>query len=175
MVIYNQSVLLFSFLYCYINDNFDGIYNWQNDYDDVGTPALHVDESRISELSAAFQDSNDIYDDVMSPSCAEDACTSNETEICDSRAKQGSNEPSVVNEYSSVDEDVDVASSNDQDDVYDDVGLPSEERVNSLYTGSTMGSILGPSWVYGKESEWEDLEESTTIGLTQFGSKCYTW
>ncbi|XP_043513984.1 uncharacterized protein LOC122530768 isoform X1 [Frieseomelitta varia] len=145
----------------------------QNDYDDVGTPVLHVDESHISELSAAFQDSNDIYDDVMGPSCAEDACTSNEAEICDSKAKQGSNEPSVANEYSSVDEDIDVASSNDQD-VYDDVGLPSEERVNSLYTGSTMGSILGPSWTCGKESEWEDLEDSTTIGLSQFESKYYT-
>ena len=139
----------------------------------MGTPVLH-DESHISELSAAFQDSNDIYDDVMGPSCAEDACTSNETEICDSKAKQGSNDPSVANEYSSVDEDIDVASSNDQD-VYDDVGLPSEERVNSLYTGSTMGSILGPSWTCGKESEWEDLEDSTTIGLSQFESKYYTW
>ncbi|KOX79288.1 hypothetical protein WN51_09090 [Melipona quadrifasciata] len=145
----------------------------QNDYDDVGTPVLHIDESRISELSAAFQDS-DIYDDVMGPSCAEDACRSNETEICDSEAKQGSNEPSVANEYSSVDEDIDVASSKDQD-VYDDVGLPSEERVNSLYTGSTIGSILGPSWTCGKESEWEDLEDSTTIGLSQFESKYHTW
>lgn len=144
----------------------------QNDYDDVGTPVLHIDENHISELSAAFQDS-DIYDDVMGPSCAEDACRSNETEIYDSEAKQGSNEPSVANEYSSVDEDIDVASSNDQD-VYDDVGLPSEERVNSLYTGSTIGSILGPSWTCGKESEWEDLEDSTTIGLSQFESKYYT-
>ena len=40
--------------------------------------------------------------------------------------------------------------------VYDDVGLPSEERVNSLYAGSTTGSILG------KESEWEDLEDPAT-------------
>lgn len=141
----------------------------------MGTPVLHVDENHIGELSAAFQDSNVIYDDVIGPSCAEDTCTNNETEICDSKAKQESNEPSVANEYSSVDEDIDVASSNNDQDVYDDVGLPSEERVNSLYTGSTMGSILGPSWTCGKESEWEDLEDSTTIGLPQFESNYYTW
>lgn len=53
----------------------------------------------------------------------------------------------------------DDALDNDQDN-YDDVGLPGEERVNSLYAGSTTGSILGSNWTNGKESEWEDLEES---------------
>lgn len=139
----------------------------------MGTPdALHVNENRINESSTAFQDSDDIYDDVMGPSCAVDDFKDNEIEICDNEAKQESSELFVTNEYSSVDENIDV-SNNDQD-VYDDVGLPSEERVNSLYTGSTIGSILGSSWMCGKESEWEDLEDSTMIGLSQFANKYYT-
>ncbi|XP_060816416.1 uncharacterized protein LOC132907382 [Bombus pascuorum] len=147
--------------------------NQEDDYDDVGTPdALHVDENRISESSTAFQDSDDIYDDVMGPSCAENDFKDNKMGICDNEVKQESSELFVANEYSSVDENIDV-SNNDQD-VYDDVGLPSEERVNSLYTGSTIGSILGSSWMYGKESEWEDLEDSTMIGLSQFPNKYYT-
>ncbi|XP_050470396.1 uncharacterized protein LOC126863838 isoform X1 [Bombus huntii] len=147
--------------------------NQEDDYDDVGTPdALHVTENRISESSTAFQDSDDIYDDVMGPSCAVNDFKDNEIEICDNEAKQESSELFVTNEYSSVDENIDV-SNNDQD-VYDDVGLPSEERVNSLYTGSTIGSILGSSWMCGKESEWEDLEDSTMIGLSQFANKYYT-
>ncbi|XP_033206584.2 ephexin isoform X3 [Bombus vancouverensis nearcticus] len=147
--------------------------NQEDDYDDVGTPdALHVTENRISESSTAFQDSDDIYDDVMGPSCAVTDFKDNEIEICDNEAKQESSELFVTNEYSSVDENIDV-SNNDQD-VYDDVGLPSEERVNSLYTGSTIGSILGSSWMCGKESEWEDLEDSTMIGLSQFANKYYT-
>ncbi|XP_012241266.1 uncharacterized protein LOC100749682 isoform X1 [Bombus impatiens] len=147
--------------------------NQEDDYDDVGTPdALHVTENRISESSTAFQDSDDIYDDVMGPSCAVNDFKDNEIEICDNEAKQESSELFVTNEYSSVDENIDV-SNNDQD-VYDDVGLPSEERVNSLYTGSTIGSILGSSWMCGKESEWEDLEDSSMIGLSQFANKYYT-
>ncbi|XP_068988733.1 uncharacterized protein Exn isoform X3 [Bombus flavifrons] len=147
--------------------------NQEDDYDDVGTPdALHVNDNRISESPTAFQDSDDIYDDVMGPSCAVNDFKDNEIEICDNEVKQESSELFVTNEYSSVDENIDV-SNNDQD-VYDDVGLPSEERVNSLYTGSTIGSILGSSWMCGKESEWEDLEDSTMIGLSQFANKYYT-
>lgn len=139
----------------------------------MGTPdALHVNENRISESSTAFQDSDDIYDDVMGPSCAGNDFKDNKIEICDNEVKQESSELFVTNEYSSVDENIDV-SKNDQD-VYDDVGLPSEERVNSLYTGSTIGSILGSSLMCGKESEWEDLEDSTMIGLSQFANKYYT-
>ncbi|XP_050581442.1 uncharacterized protein LOC126917995 isoform X2 [Bombus affinis] len=147
--------------------------NQEDDYDDVGTPnASHVNENRISESSTAFQDSDDIYDDVMGPSCAGDDFKDNKIETCDNEVKQESSELFVTNEYSSVDENIDV-SNNDQD-VYDDVGLPSEERVNSLYTGSTIGSILGSSWMCGKESEWEDLEDSPMIGLSQFANKYYT-
>lgn len=129
-----------------------------------------IDENRIDELSTTFQDSDDIYDDVVSPSNKGNA--DNESENRDDETKE-KNEQFIINEYSSVNEDTD-ALENDRD-VYDDVGLPSEERVNSLYTGSTMDSILRASWqnVYGKESEWEDLEDSTTIGLPYLTNKYY--
>lgn len=127
----------------------------------MGTPVSRTDGNhRIDESSAAFQDFDDIYDDVMGPSYAGNVFANNEREIRDDETK-GDDELFVSNEYSSVDEDTDITLNNDRD-VYDDVGLPSEERVNSLYTGSTMGSILGSTWAYGKESEWEDLDDSTT-------------
>jgi len=66
------------------------------------------------------------------------------------------------NEYSSVDCESHLnEEERDELDVYDDVGLPGEERVNSLYAGSTPGSVLGLISVNGKESEWEDLEEAS--------------
>lgn len=67
------------------------------------------------------------------------------------------------NEYSSVDcENYLGEEEQDELGVYDDVGLPlGEERVNSLYAGSTPGSVLGLTSMNGKESEWEDLEEAS--------------
>jgi len=65
------------------------------------------------------------------------------------------NEYSSVNCESYLDEE-----EQDELGVYDDVGLPhGEERVNSLYAGSTPGSVLGLTSMNSKESEWEDLEE----------------
>lgn len=68
---------------------------------------------------------------------------------------------SMNNEYSSVDCESHLSEEErDELGVYDDVGLPpGEERVNSLYAGSTPGSVLGLTSLNGKESEWEDLEE----------------
>ncbi|XP_072745252.1 uncharacterized protein Exn [Anoplolepis gracilipes] len=68
---------------------------------------------------------------------------------------------SMNNEYSSVDCESHLREEErDELGVYDDVGLPpGEERVNSLYAGSTPGSVLGLTSMNGKESEWEDLEE----------------
>ncbi|GAB1869338.1 Ephexin-1 [Camponotus japonicus] len=68
---------------------------------------------------------------------------------------------STNNEYSSVDCESHLSEEErDELGVYDDVGLPpGEERVNSLYAGSTPGSVLGLTSLNGKESEWEDLEE----------------
>ncbi|XP_036139252.1 uncharacterized protein LOC105828598 isoform X2 [Monomorium pharaonis] len=79
------------------------------------------------------------------------------------------------NEYSSVDCESQLGEGEEEDErdelgVYDDVGLPpsGEERVNSLYAGSTPGSVLGlaTSTTNGKESEWEDLEE------VSYASRC---
>lgn len=72
---------------------------------------------------------------------------------------------SANNEYSNVDESYLEVDEQNELDVYDDVGLPSDERVNSLYSGSTPGSVLGLTSMMnnGKESEWEDLEEVSNI------------
>ncbi|EZA54358.1 Ephexin-1 [Ooceraea biroi] len=69
------------------------------------------------------------------------------------------------NEYSSVDcESYLGEEERDELGVYDDVGLPhGEERVNSLYAGSAPGSVLGLTSMNGKESEWEDLEEVSSV------------
>ncbi|KAG5312698.1 NGEF protein, partial [Acromyrmex insinuator] len=86
-----------------------------------------------------------------------------ETSRFDSTANDDQYFSTTNNEYSSVDceSHLNEEEREDELDVYDDVGLPGEERVNSLYAGSTPGSVLGLISVNGKESEWEDLEEAT--------------
>lgn len=70
---------------------------------------------------------------------------------------------SISNDYSSVEEGLnDFEAGQDDDTLYDDVELPSQDRVNSLYAGSSSGSQLG-SLYNGKESEWEDLEEPAPV------------
>ncbi|XP_076547752.1 ephexin isoform X2 [Osmia lignaria lignaria] len=146
------------------------LINQDDDYDDVGLPTTSTDESS-TVLEPTRRDSESIYDDVVTLLSPID-----DPEVTDSRNVTG-NDNTVIqkdqtqenddyhlfegNNYSSVDDEEtgDDALDNDQDD-YDDVGLPGEERVNSLYAGSTAGSILGSTWTNGKESEWEDLEES---------------
>ncbi|CAK9798682.1 NGEF [Anthophora quadrimaculata] len=140
----------------------------EDNYDDVGIPVSHADGSRIGHLTPAFEDSDSIYDDVMVP-CnmenIENLFTRNQREMYEDESKEEDGSYlSDTNQYSSVDENTDDTLDQDQD-VYDDVGLPSQERVNSLYAGSTTGSILGSTSINGKESEWEDLEESPTIAL----------
>ncbi|XP_076757869.1 ephexin isoform X2 [Xylocopa sonorina] len=138
------------------------IISEEDDYDDVGIPSSRVDGNRLDDPSTAFEDADDIYDDVMGPSYASKVFADNEKETDKQEAKEGEDGCLFdTNDYSSVDEDIHDMLDNDQD-VYDDVGLPSEERVNSLYAGSTTCSILGSTWMNGKESEWEDLEDSAT-------------
>ncbi|XP_018363032.1 PREDICTED: uncharacterized protein LOC108761149 isoform X1 [Trachymyrmex cornetzi] len=85
-----------------------------------------------------------------------------ETSRFDSTANDDQYFSTTNNEYSSVDCESHLnEEERDELDVYDDVGLPGEERVNSLYAGSTPGSVLGLISVNGKESEWEDLEEAS--------------
>ncbi|KOC62560.1 hypothetical protein WH47_04221 [Habropoda laboriosa] len=143
----------------------------EDNYDDVGTPVSHSDGSCINQLSTAFEDFDSIYDGVMAPCNMENVFVRNQTEMYEKESKQENDSHlSENNQYSSVDENTDDTQDNDQD-VYDDVGLPSQERVNSLYAGSTTGSILGSTSANGKESEWEDLEESTTISLSYHADK----
>ncbi|XP_076244099.1 ephexin isoform X2 [Calliopsis andreniformis] len=142
-----------------------------DDYDDVGLPTIPKNE--YSAVEASPEDFDSIYDDVEAPSDKKNGPTSGTIVDEKSMSKDAGNVNTenrgdesgdgdshylfVVNEYSSVDEESDETQ-DDEQGVYDDVGLPSEERVNSLYAGSTTGSI------FGKESEWEDLDDST-IGL----------
>ncbi|XP_029044050.2 uncharacterized protein LOC114876573 isoform X2 [Osmia bicornis bicornis] len=146
------------------------LINQDDDYDDVGLPTASTDESS-TVLQPTRRDSESIYDDVVTLLSPID-----DPEVTDSRNVTANDNTEIQkdqtqenddynlfegNNYSSVDDEEtgDDALDNDQDD-YDDVGLPGEERVNSLYAGSTAGSILGSTWTNGKESEWEDLEES---------------
>ena len=85
--------------------------------------------------------------------CTEQQKTENEEESPNYEHQ----ETSISNEYSNVEEDEKDRKDSEQG-VYDDVGLPSQERVNSLYAGSSAGSQPG-STSNGKESEWEDLED----------------
>ncbi|CAK9828770.1 NGEF [Anthophora retusa] len=143
----------------------------EDNYDDVGIPVSRADGSRIGHLSPAFEDSDSIYDDVMAPCNMENLFARNQREMYEDESKEEDGSYlSDTNQYSSVDENTDDTLDQDQD-VYDDVGLPSQERVNSLYAGSTTGSILGSTSINGKESEWEDLEESPTIALPYLANK----
>ncbi|XP_076671307.1 ephexin isoform X2 [Andrena cerasifolii] len=148
--------------------------NQEDDYDDVGLPANLTNGSYTTEPTCTDLDS--IYDDVMVPSDAENARTnllprevsaekdsteSSNVEISEDKSSEGNwHYLSTANEYSSVDEEEMDEMQDEEQGVYDDVGLPSEERVNSLYAGSTTGSILG------KESEWEDLDDPTAATAT---------
>ncbi|CAL7941653.1 unnamed protein product [Xylocopa violacea] len=138
------------------------VISQEDAYDDVGIPLSSINGNRNVDPPTVFEDADDIYDDVMGPSYTRKVFADNEKETDKQETKEGENGCLfVTNDYSSVDEDIDDMLDNDQD-VYDDVGLPSEERVNSLYAGSTTCSILGSTWMNGKESEWEDLEDSAT-------------
>ncbi|XP_076634952.1 ephexin isoform X2 [Colletes latitarsis] len=145
-------------------------------YDDVGSPMARVDEDCTDESTSKCSDC--IYDDIMAVGDAiegpvshlqqhESSMFTDNVSWSKNTARKGNGEIRgdessqmdghylfVTNEYSSVDEDTDEMQ-DDEQGVYDDVGLPSMEKVNSLYAGSTTGSIVG------KESEWEDVEDST--------------
>ncbi|XP_011303817.1 uncharacterized protein Exn isoform X2 [Fopius arisanus] len=132
-------------------------------YDDVGPPLTSVKISP-SAVDYHHDDDDQVYDDVMPPSNLS-LRRSTQGENCDSNPSNLQGFPTgekdncgedliyMRNDYSSVDEDAD-----DEDTLYDDVGVNCQSRVNSLYAASTIVSQAESS--YGKESEWEDLEES---------------
>lgn len=142
-----------------------------------------------NEVSVDTPDCEEIYDDVVPPSFKQDkskAVDESDYLIPETNDEASRREPLVElratskaratettnddqyfsatnNEYSSVDCESHLGEEErDELGVYDDVGLPAgEERVNSLYAGSTPGSVLGLTSMNGKESEWEDLEEAS--------------
>lgn len=132
------------------NEKFDNVY------DDVMPRSFQM-EQHFSSTSTL-----EINDYLIMKSKVENE--KNEFEKKDDSEKSSNYENYAVdNDYSSVDEDDDndndeIKEENEQG-VYDDVDLPCQERVNSLYAGSSTGSQPGSS-LNGKESEWEDLEDA---------------
>lgn len=154
----------------------------------MGPPINREDK----ELAVITEDCEEIYDDVMPPASQRsnsgvtecdypipktvDKVSSKES-LVDLRAtSKGHAEAPYLspsdnqyfttdNEYSNVDETDPSEEEQDELGVYDDVGPPepAEERVNSLYAGSTPGYVLGSTSMNGKESEWEDVEEVSSI------------
>ncbi|XP_044579012.1 uncharacterized protein LOC123261466 isoform X2 [Cotesia glomerata] len=178
------------------DDEYDDVgspspYVLDDTYDDVGVPELRVNGSVNNE-------DEQVYDDVMlvrdplpakvptiekensGSSCSSsgsgnehdknaDKVSANKTQVVTGRnfkeieKEEYEEEHDLIymrNDYSTVDEDAD-----DEVTVYDDVGVVlCESRVNSIYAGSINISQLDPS----KESEWEDLDENSSInGLSK--------
>ncbi|XP_076291782.1 uncharacterized protein LOC143214502 isoform X2 [Lasioglossum baleicum] len=128
----------------------------EEQYDDVVSAWGTLKKEEDPPISTDVDDG--IYDDVVCPRNV--TSPEKESEKNEETGREDDDHYlSIANEYSSVEEEDADEMLDYEQGVYDDVGLPTEERVNSLYAGSTTGSILG------KESEWEDLEEPTTSPL----------
>ncbi|XP_025163232.1 uncharacterized protein LOC105188492 [Harpegnathos saltator] len=166
----------------------------ESDYDDVGPPKIREDE-KLAVISndceeiyddvmpAAFKrDNSAVEKNNQSVSKAVDEESNKEQQpLVELRAtSRGRAEASLFassddryftmnNEYSKVDEADLGEEERDELDVYDDVGLPepAEERVNSLYAGSTPGCVFGLPSTNGKESEWEDVEDVSSVSRCQ--------
>lgn len=149
----------------------DEFFCQESHYDDVGPPT-----ARLEVEASSDKDGEGIYDDVMPPldqveasSCKEPLLELRATPKDRAAEMPTTNDDryfsTTNNEYSSVLDCESHLGEEEREDelgVYDDVGLlPGEERVNSLYAGSAPGSVLGLTSMNGKESEWEDLEESS--------------
>lgn len=145
-------------------------FNHQDEtYDDVGVSQSFGNGLLFTDDYHEVDDQ--VYDDVMPPSVD---LSSQENKTIDNdnvsqHVELGNNKEAINlknlvldedkdfiymsnNNYSLVDEDAD-----DEDTLYDDVGVSCESRVNSIYAGSLNATQLDPS----KESEWEDVEESS--------------
>ncbi|XP_014609615.1 PREDICTED: uncharacterized protein LOC106789693 isoform X3 [Polistes canadensis] len=151
-------------------------FSQEEDYDDVGPPernTLLIDEKSNDEKSND-EILDDTYDDVLAPLLN---ATEDEFETL-FEENEGKKECLINNDYSSVED------GNDERDIYDDVGCPiGEERVNSLYGGSMVASLLGSVLANSKESEWEDVDDFTNALPCQHDctcenngeSQCNTW
>jgi len=139
-------------------------------YDDVMPPSLKQDSLKVDKSDHLTPKANDEVSCKESPVELQATSKNHVTEM-PSRFSPTANDDqyfSTNNEYYSVDCESHLdEKERDKMGVYDDVGLPTgEERINSLYAGSTSGSVLGLTSMNGKESEWEDLEE------TSYASRC---
>lgn len=131
-----------------IDDNPDGTY------DDVVTlcPINGSDSKQhvIKEASASTKNDDDLHSTML-----------NVIDASQLRRKlppaTSSDYSTLQNDYSSVDDEF------EEQNLYDDVGLPSREHVNSLYVSSStrLDSVSASSNNDKEESEWEDLDEST--------------
>lgn len=136
-------------------------------YDDVMLPDSQQDASTAADKSDDLETHEEASDKELIVELRAAAKNRTSTEAssacCAGTTSDDQYFSTNNNEYSSVDcESYLDEEERDELGVYDDVGLPSshgEERVNSLYAGSTPGSVLGLTSMNGKESEWEDLEE----------------
>ncbi|XP_034940808.1 uncharacterized protein Exn isoform X2 [Chelonus insularis] len=148
-------------------------------YDDVGVPKAYGNGIfSVKYQEEVREDDEQVYDDVIPSNIPIPLLKmevtekeSTKTEILKnlevvpiSLKKNNSAEKTVDTEdgfiyvtndaYSTIGEDT-----NEEDAVYDDVGILYESRVNSIYAGSVDIFSLDPT----KESEWEDLEECSLL------------
>lgn len=149
-------------------------FSQEDYYDDVGPPLTAIEGNTLN--ASTLETPDDTYDDVLVPISSQTTSSSNTVDentyisICTgttgSREEQDDDgtlfEENVNNDYSSIEDDEFGAEDGDDErDIYDDVGFPAEERVNSLYGDSIPASLLGSVAMNGKESEWEDIDDST--------------
>jgi len=140
-------------------------------YDDVMPPSLKQDSLKVDKSDYLIPKTGDEVSCKVSPVELRATSKSHVAEM-PSRFSPTANDDqyfsTMNNEYYSVDCESHLGEKErDKMGVYDDVGLSTgEERINSLYVGSTSGSVLGLTSMNGKESEWEDLEE------TSYASRC---
>lgn len=128
-------------------------------YDDVMSPSFKQDNSTVNENDYLIPETNDEISSKKPLVELRETVKDRAVEACFAPRSDDQYFSAENNDYSSVDcENRLDEEERDELSVYDDVGPPpGEERVNSLYAGSTPG--LGLTSMNGKESEWEDLEE----------------
>lgn len=136
-------------------------------YDDVMPPAFKRDNSSADENNSPTSKTVDEAPSKQHQSLAELRASSKGYAKASRIASSDDRYFTSNNEYSIVDETLLGEEERDELGVYDDVDLPepAEERVNSLYAGSTPGYISGLTSMNGKESEWEDVEEVSSVLL----------
>lgn len=132
-------------------------------YDDVG-PSLVTSRPVSPESTPVIASDEQVYDDVM-PLRRCDNSYDQIPLVCTDESKKTEKKEEVDDEEEQPDE-----------DVYDDVGLPtvlqsisseeSHERINSIYAGSSLAESIQMAYgcLQDKESDWED-DDAEIYGL----------